>query len=691
LICNNSIIELLTTGIVQMTLIGVSGYLLASCAYLVFILLLLAARNKTLPGRLVLAGSILVLFSSMAATLQIHQGFSLQFVLLIENFKLAVWSLLILCTQANVRSIRSAFIQPKIKKYLFIGLSVSLLCWLAAISQPEGAKYLFSLFLLLNLGLLVLLEQLYRNSDVKVKWALWSLIIALGMSTVFDFVLFAQAAMVNQLDFSYWHARGFIAAVGMPLILISTRRIKNWSVNVFVSRDVVFYSSMLLISGMYLLLLALAGYIINYFGGAWGDVVSIVFIILGGAVLATLLMTEKLRREVKVFITKHFFANRYDYRLEWLKSIDQLNNPNDENYYKTATRIICSSLNIEKGALVKKASLGTYELLYQQGLTIENSQVHNLSAADEFCQQNDWIIDVREYASIENSYPDLTLDVEFCRALKIDIIIPIFKNVDVCGFFLLSLPKGRSLLNWEDRDLLFAISKQLNNYMSLNEANDSLAESKQFDAFHRMSAFLVHDLKNIQAQLGLINANAKKHRNNPEFIDDVFETIDSATERLNKVLEQLRNKQVIESAKKRVSVNELMEQVAKQRNIDSPSVTLEVSEEIEIVIDQETFYSVLNHLVQNAQEATDNDGWVKIRAKTIANSLHIAVLDNGSGMSSGFIKNRLFKPFDTTKGNSGMGIGAYEAKQFIESAGGTLQVTSFENEGSIFNMIIPCE
>jgi len=674
-----------------MTVIGVSGYLLASCAYLVFILLLLAARNKTLPGRLVLVGSLLVFASSVVSALQIDQGFSLQTVLLVENFKLAIWSLLVLCTQTNVHSIRSAFRQLKIKKYLFTWLALSLLCWLAVLSQPQGAKYLFLLLLLLNLWLMVLLEQLYRNADVKVKWALWSLIIALGMSTVFDFVLFAQAAMVNQLDFSYWYARGFLTAVGMPLILVSTRRIKNWSVNVFVSRDVVFYSSMLLISGVYLLLLALAGYVINYFGGAWGDVISIVFIILGGTVLATLLMTEKLRREVKVFITKHFFANRYDYRLEWLKSIDQLSNSNNDNYYQAATKIICSTLNIERGALVRKASIGTYELLYQQGLEIENGQMHPLSAVDEFCQQYDWIIDVREYASIENSYPDLELDVEFCRSQKIDIIIPIFKNVHVCGFFLLALPKGRSLLNWEDRDLLFAITKQLNNYMSLNEANDSLAESKQFDAFHRMSAFLVHDLKNVQAQLGLINANAKRHRNNPDFIDDVFETIDSATKRLEKVLEQLRNKQVMESAKKRVSVNHLIAQVAKQRNISLPKVILEVSVEIEIVIDQETFYSVLNHLVQNAQEATKNDGWVKIRAEIIANKLHIAVLDNGSGMSSDFIKNRLFKPFDTTKGNSGMGIGAYEAKQFIESAGGTIEVTSLENEGSIFHLIIPCE
>jgi putative PEP-CTERM system histidine kinase len=671
--------------------IGLVGYFFASIAYLIFILLLLAARNSTLSGRLVLIASFLILASSITAALQIEQTFSLQWVLLIETFKLAIWSVLILSTQVNVSSIKVALRQPKIKKYLLTWLSLSLVCWAGTLFQQEGTKYLFSLFLILNLWLMVLLEQLYRNADVKVKWALWSLIIALGTSTVFDFVLFAQAAMVNQLDFNYWYARGFIAAIGMPLILVSTRRIKNWSVNVFVSRDVVFYSSMLLISGFYLLLLAIAGYVINYFGGAWGSVISIAFLFLGGTVLAALLMTEKIRNEVKVFITKHFFANKHDYRLEWLKSIEQLSTSNNENYYQTATEIICSSLNVSQGALVLKASEGNYKCVYELGLALERRLLHNLLAADQFCQQKGWIIDVREYANVEKSYPGLQLNIEYCHTQQIDIIIPVFKNKAVNGFFLLSLPHGHSFLNWEDRDLLFAVSKQLSNYMSLNEANDRLAESKQFEAFHRMSAFLVHDLKNIQAQLGLINANAKRHRDNPEFISDVFDTIDSATQKLDKVLTQLRNKQVAESAKKRISVHQLIKQVALQRNIMLPHVLLEISVDIEIVIDQETFYSVLNHLVQNAQEATQNDGWVKIRAEHIADSLHIAVLDNGCGMSSDFIKTRLFKPFDTTKGNAGMGIGVYEAKQFIENLGGTMQVTSFEGEGSIFHLIIPCE
>ncbi|RHW76449.1 XrtA/PEP-CTERM system histidine kinase PrsK [Colwellia sp. RSH04] len=673
-----------------MEVIGSTGFLISAFAYFIFILLILAARNHTLTGKLLFISSTLLFASSLTAALQSKQGFSLMVVLSLETFKVMTWSVLIICTQNNISTVRKLFADHHIQKYLIVSISLSIACWLMTFIASNGGKYLFSLFLLLNLWLLVLLEQLYRNADVKAKWALWSLIIGLGIITVFDFVLFAQAAMVNQLDFSYWYARGYIATIAMPLILISTRRIKDWSVNVFVSREVVFYSSMLLISGLYLLLLAVAGYLINYFGGAWGDVISIAFVILGGTVLAALLMTEKLRREVKVFITKHFFANKYDYRIEWLKSIEKLEIGTPDDHYHTATHIICSSLNIKKAALIKKQSEGNYQCMYQQNLPIDKGHLTELTGVDIFCQQQGWIIDVREFASIEQSYPELTLDVEFCRTQHIDIIVPIFTGKTLYGFFLLALPAEQGLLNWEDRDLLFALSKQLSNYVSLNEANESLAESKQFEAFHRMSAFLIHDLKNVQAQLGLISSNAKRHRDNPAFIDDVFETIESATSRLDKVLDQLRNKQVLESKEESINVSEVIKQVVAQRNIQLPTIQVIIESEVSLMIERETFASVLNHLLQNAQEATNDQGWVKISSTEVNNSLVIVIQDNGSGMTEEFIKQRLFKPFDTTKGNAGMGIGVYEAKQFIESVGGTIKVNSFENEGSLFEITIPC-
>lgn len=673
-----------------MELFGLIGYGLASFAYLVFILLLLAARNNTIAGRLVLGASAFTLLSFLIGAFQIQQGFSLKIVLLVETFKFPIWALLLLSTRERLTSIRCLVTHKKSREFMVFWLIISAVFWGISVYGIEGDNSLFLLFLIFNLWQLVLLEQLYRNADVKAKWALLPLVIALGAMNVYEFILFAQASMLKQLDFNLWYVRSVIAIIAVPFLLISTRRMKDWSVNVFISREVVFYSSILMITGMYLLIMALVGYTLNYLGGRWGNMFSVAFLVMGGLVLAGLLITEKLRREVKVFITKHFFANKYDYRVEWLNLIEQLEISESVDYYSTSLQTICSTLKISKGLLIKKHALGQYKVLSHNGINYDDTLTKEVTLVDQYCEEKAWIIDIAEYQQVENSYAELFIDTQVFLEASVAIIVPIVVNRKIYGFFLLSSPhEGKRLLNWEDRDLLTSISKQLSHYMTLNEASDALSQAKQFDAFNRMSAFLVHDLKNVQAQLGLIATNAVKHRNNPEFIDDVFETVDSATHRLDKMLQQLRNKQVEESEKRTVSLSDIVHKVINQRNVNLPIVTAELNCDYELEIDSEKFSSVLNHLIQNAQEATSDNGWVKIVANNVPNHFQLEISDNGEGMSSDFIKQRLFKPFDTTKGNAGMGIGVFEAKQFIENEGGTLSVVSKPKEGTTFKVLIP--
>lgn len=673
-----------------MELLSLSGYIFASFTYFIFILLLLAARNTTTTGNLVLLSSLFTLSSFVAASLQFEHKFSMNVIFAFEALKLLSWTLLILTTKEHVKSVKQLFAHCLIRNNLLIFLILNLLCWTLLWYIETATKYLFMLLLILNLWVLVLLEQLYRNADVKSKWALWPMVIALGTICVFDFVMFAQGAMLNQLDSGLWFGRSIVAVFCMPLLLISTRRIKDWSLNIFISRGVVFYSSMLLIAALYLLLMAFTGYLINYFGGQWGNVITIAFLIIGGLVLAVLLITEKLRREVKVFITKHFFANKYDYRVEWLKLIEQLEMCPTGLNYKTALNIICSCLGITKGILVKKLSVGHYHCLYSDGIKLDQPLLEQLREIDSYSQKNAWIIDIREYQRVKNSYPGLNLDLSVFINLKIGVIVPIIIGNLLYGFFVLCLPNQQNrLLNWEDRDLMKAISKQLGHYLSLHEANEQLAQSKQFDAFNQMSAFLLHDLKNVQAQLTLINANAQRHRNNPAFINDVFTTIDSATSRLDTMLKQLGNKNIVDTKKEKININKSLNQMKRQCNVRWPKVSLSLDTDVEIVLDGAAFYAIINHLVQNAQEATQDGGWVKVKTAFIDNHLQITISDNGCGMSQEFIKLRLFKAFDTTKGNAGMGIGVFEAKKFIESLGGSIKVTSLIDQGTSFKLTLP--
>lgn len=671
--------------------IGLIGYSLAGAAYIIFALLIFAARNHTLLARWVLLSVFVTANANVVAALQIQWGYSLQWVMFADSFKISCWSILVLLCNTEHRSFSSLIRNHHIRQYLMIWISLMLVCWVLTYLFNFSYEYLFLLFVILNLWTLVLLEQLFRNASAQVHWAIWPLVIAIASVSLFDFVLYAQATMLDGIDFDFWFSRGFISLISVPLLLISTRRIRNGSVRIFVSRNVVFYSSMLMIAGVYLLIMSLAGYVINYLGGEWGKVVSIGFVVFGGVVLAVLLITESLRRRVKVFIAKNFFANKYEYRDEWLDLIGKIetNIAENHNHYQMATQIMMSKVGAKYGAIVKQVTNTQFDVKYSNGLDFEDMFTPQLIHFCHFCKREGWIVDLAEYAQTPIAYPDLSLNLLQCEEKNISVVVPIFIGKSFYGLFVLAADKALQKLNWEDRDLLFAVSKQLGNFISLHEANDKIAESKQFDAFNRMSAFLVHDLKNVQAQLALIGTNAEKHRENPEFIDDVFETVDSATQRLEKVLSQLRNKQVAQSKIKTVELLSLLKKVIAQRNVNTPEVILTTTDTCSTSIDEETFFSVLNHLIQNAQEATKASGWVKVSMILEQKNVQILIEDNGCGMSQEFVEQRLFKPFDTTKGNAGMGIGVYEARQFIEGNAGVIKVDTKEGRGTKFIINLP--
>jgi len=87
--------------------------------------------------------------------------------------------------------------------------------------------------------------------------------------------------------------------------------------------------------------------------------------------------------------------------------------------------------------------------------------------------------------------------------------------------------------------------------------------------------------------------------------------------------------------------------------------------------------------------ATDDDGKVTVVLGLRDNSVVIEVTDTGAGMDAEFIAQRLFKPFETTKGNAGMGIGVYESREFVLSNGGHMDVRSEPGLGTTFTMTFP--
>ncbi|MCP4465217.1 MAG: PEP-CTERM system histidine kinase PrsK, partial [Halieaceae bacterium] len=245
-------------------------------------------------------------------------------------------------------------------------------------------------------------------------------------------------------------------------------------------------------------------------------------------------------------------------------------------------------------------------------------------------------------------------------------------------------------LNWEDRDLLKVAGKQAASHLAQHRADQALAQSQQFEAFNRLSAYVIHDLKNILAQLSLVVANAQKHKQNPEFIDDMVDTVSNTVTRMNSLMAQLREGNLPQKPAA-FSLQHLLTAVVKDSAHRLPSPRLEVeNDKAKIECDRDRLHSVFEHLIQNAQEATDDSGYVTVRVKGTEASALVEIEDNGAGMDEQFLRQRLFRPFDSTKGLTGMGIGVFESRDFVRSLGGDIEVQSKPGEGSLFKVNLPC-
>jgi len=540
---------------------------------------------------------------------------------------------------------------------------------------------------------LMLVEQLYRNATLDLHWTIKFLCLGLGGLFTIDFIVYSKSLLFAQLDSLLWNSRGFINAMIVPLLAISILRLQTNNVlRITASRKIVFHTTVLLGSGLYLILMSLAGFYIRDYGGNWGGIAQIIFIFLAVLLLSILFVSGKVRAMIKVFINKNFFHYRYDYRDEWIKlskTIAKLDSINELSGFiiNTLSELADSS----GGGLWLKNEQGDFYLAEERSLGFYPPQ---LIMADQsliqFMLKKRWVIDFVEFSNSPEVYDEVDLSQWQDERNNVCLIIPLFRQNDLEAFVVLTKAKVPRQLIWEDHDLLKTVGMQLTNALALSHASDALSRSRQFEAYNRLSAYLVHDLKNLVAQVSLIVKNAERHKHNPEFIDDSIATLENVVYKIEHLLTQLKKGQIKPDNKTLINLAEIIQDVAIQQAGNKPTLQLAANlNKCEVLGEKEKITAILGHLVQNAQEATAENGFVRMELSKDEQQAIIKVIDNGSGMDNKFIAERLFKPFDTTKGNAGMGIGVYEARDYIGKQSGSCDVESKLGEGTTFTIKLP--
>lgn len=554
---------------------------------------------------------------------------------------------------------------------------------------PPARLALFASLAMSVFGL-VLIEQLFRNVSPDFRWSIKPLCLGLGAAFLFDLYLYSDALLFNKVDLDAFSIRGFAHAIGLPLIALSAIRSNGWKRKLVMSKQVAMQSAALVLVGIYLLFMASAGYYVRFFGGEWGRALQLALLFTALLFLAVLGFSGSMRARMRVQVGKHFFSYRYDYRDEWLRFTQTLSSQGGfAGMGKHVVRGLANMVESPGGALWLKDPSGRF---FAQAafwnMPASAATEDDGSSLCKFLSESGWVINLEEYRSLPRRYDGLQLPAWLVEVPNAWLVVPLTTGSELIAFVVLATARTKIDVNWEVNDLLKTAARQAGAFLGQMQASEALLDVRKFDSFNRMSAFVVHDLKNIVAQLSLMLKNAERHRGNPEFQEDMLMTVEHSVERMRQLMLQLREGATPLDGPRGIDLSDVVRRIQTAKSGQGREVEVAIEERLVARGHEDRIERVIGHLVQNALDATEKNGRVWVRVARQAAYALVEVGDTGHGMSPEFIRERLFKPFQTTK-PTGMGIGAYESFQYVHELGGRLSVDSAVDVGTQVNLLLP--
>jgi len=535
---------------------------------------------------------------------------------------------------------------------------------------------------------MMLVEQFYRNTRPQERWGIKFLCLALGGMFAYDFYLYSEAMLFTDVSPDTWAARGAVNALLAPLLWVSMRR-RPIKQPMAISHRMAFHSVALVGAGVYLMLMAAAGYYLRFVGGDWGAVLQTVFLFGAGAVLLVTVFSGVARARLRVFLSKHFFHYRYDYREEWLRFTALLSAGDPgARVHERSLEAMARLVESPAAALWLLQDDGNFRRSAHWNWSDLDGQFSGEHPFARFLQARHWVLDLHECEDQPDLLGDATPPAWLAGAERAWLVIPLLWHDRLLGVMVLADSLGKVAFDWEVSDLLKTAARQAAAHLAQARAAEALTVARQFESFNRAAAFVVHDIKNLVAQLSLLLANAARHKHKPEFQEDMLATIESSVARMNRMLIKLRDKPEAAS-RSVVPLAEMLDDVIHSKSAFSLKPSLNIlAADLRVQAEREKLTRVVGHIVQNAIEATPYTGKVSVTLDRHDAWAEIVVADTGAGMDEAFIRERLFRPFDSTKG-TGMGIGAYECKSYVQELGGDIFVDSQSGAGSRFTLRFP--
>lgn len=591
---------------------------------------------------------------------------------------------------------------PLIRRFALAAAVAAALSLLFLLPVASGALPLPSLgspdlLARLSLALVVVLlaENLYRNTPDAARWHVNLPAIVLGGLAAFDVLLYADAALTRAFSRPMLDARAALAMLSMPLLVIAAMRDRRLRRAPPVSRAVVFHSATLIVAGVFLLGVGAAGEVLRHFGQTMGaagaDWASAAQVsLLASAVMAftVALASRSARSRLRGLVVDHFFADRYDYRQEWLRCVATLSAPESEAPAEhRAIRAIADAVDSPAGVLLLRDPdraqgnchwAGSWNLPTTPLALPGDHPLLARAEADAAVELGAGSADAAAAsAELAAAYGPLWLAVP----------LPHHRE-GLLGLVLLAPPRAPFPLDREVFDLLRTLGREVALFLAERRAAERLADQRGLEEYARRFAFVAHDVKNVASQLSLVVANAEDNIDNPDFQQDMLVTLRASVERIHTLIARLRQPGEAPAAAATTLLSPQLRRLAAAR-----AHPVEVFEDGPApgpaAIAPEQFDTAFTHLLDNAIEASPPGEAVRIRLRQDAGGrIVVDLMDRGPGMTPDYILNELFRPLATSK-PEGSGIGAWQARELLRSAGGDLTVLSSPGAGTTMRLMLP--
>jgi len=568
--------------------------------------------------------------------------------------------------------------------------------WWIRFGQP--VKILEVIGLAASVAILANIEKTFRAAIGTMQWRIK--FVALGVGTIFGarIYLSSQALLLSVYELNLAVIQTAALIMGCILIAVAYVRRGFSEIEIYPSGAVLRNSVTILLAGGYLVIVGMLGQFAASFGRADSLHLQSLVVMFGVLILAILLLSDRLRQRLRRLVSQHFRRPIHDSRAIWTRFTRELAHVFDAREYGRRTvKLLAETFSV----------LSVTIWSFDEQMTHLTMGVSTAALPGGDARKNlDTTVDtpkslVAGLRSMTGPFDPDEVKESWGESLRPispglfsnggrRVCIPLFVGDRGLGLIMLADRVNGVPYLIEEMDLLRCIGDHAAAGLHQLRLTEELMQGREMAAFQAMSTFFVHDLKNAASSLSLMLENLPRHFDDPAFREDALRAIGGTVGRINQIIGRLGTlRQKLELRPMEVDLNQLIDEaIGHLGGFGKIEVEQNLRALPPIVADRGQLENVLINLLANAREAVGMAGRIHVETERSDDWVVLSVADNGCGMSPAFIRDSLFRPFQTTK-KKGLGIGMFQSKLIVEAHQGTLKVQSEPGRGTTFSVALP--